>query len=289
MEEFTYKGHVLRYEMTEITPEMAQRWLDKVDNTNRPRKKRKVAQYRKDIRNGNFPPGDSNILIGLDGRPLNGVHRLTAIVLENTPTVQMVIYDYPEDYRVHLDQGSPRTAGDYLFYRGVKNARVASTGIKRFLSIDRGATVLRTTADRSGDGNFSIGEIVKAYDQHPKEFDFASDLALKVTGSIPLQTGSIIGLIAFLKIRRRHDDKVIENFFLDLAGKRDGVTIDINSNIGQLRALLIQENNNKANGYKALPAQMIQKKLIYVWNHYIDGTKIVNLSQISGLGEQIPK
>lgn len=275
--------------MVLITPEMAQAWLDKADGTNRPRKQRKVQQYRNDIKAGNFPPGDSNILIAPDGTPINGMNRLTAIAAEKIPVAQMVIYDFPKEWRLHLDQGSPRTAGDYLFYRGVKNARVASTGIKRFLSIDRGATVLRTTADRSGDGSFSIGEIVKAYDQHPKEFDFASDLALRVTGSIPLQTGSIIGLIAFLKIRRRHDDKVIENFFLDLAGKRDGVTIDINSNIGQLRALLIQENNNKANGYKALPAKMIQKKLIYVWNHYIDGTKITNLAQISGLGEQVPK
>ena len=94
-----------------ITPARATELL-KNNKGNRPLKYRVVASLARDIQNGNFKTTHQGISIGLDGRLLDGQHRLAACVLADTPITVYVTYDMPEELMTFVDAGVSRSFAD---------------------------------------------------------------------------------------------------------------------------------------------------------------------------------
>jgi hypothetical protein len=255
---------------------MADKWLAAGDGSNRKLKKERVAQYERDIESGNFVPGDSNILISPAGIPLNGRHRLKAICNTKQTVVQMVISNYPEEWRIHLDQGAPRTAADYLHYEGVSKSGIVASGIRRYMALkDKNLALVNNTKSSVG-RRYSVSTIVGTYNNHKAVFDAATALAAEIKPFVPLTGGSIIGLYSYLVIERHREEAKVRLFFDMLAGKSPA-----SGSVEELRTILAQEA--KAREKKHRPNALVQDLVIRAWNSYITGKPAGNLKYISSV------
>lgn len=110
----------MRTEIFVITPAFAADCL--THNTkNRNLRKGVVRQLVDVIKQGKWELNGSAIRFGLDGRLLDGQHRLTAIVQAGIPCPSLVIYDLPDSTFETIDVGGAgvRTAGDFIGLDGV--------------------------------------------------------------------------------------------------------------------------------------------------------------------------
>lgn len=108
-----------------VTPALANIILgSNPDNRNiRPTK---LAQFAADMRAGRWALNGETIKIAKTGELNDGQHRLTAIIEANTPIQLLFVFGVERETRTTLDQGSARTAADYLGMQGVQNATVSA-------------------------------------------------------------------------------------------------------------------------------------------------------------------
>lgn len=111
-------------ELVYVTPEMAQGFLQGLDEWQRPRKPQAIKRYASDMKNGRwFFAGDpfrfSDIGTMLDGR-----NRSEAIVESGKAQWIVVITGLPRETYHKMDQGKPRSNWDILAARGHKYPRV---------------------------------------------------------------------------------------------------------------------------------------------------------------------
>jgi len=111
----------------------AKRWLDR-NTQNRTIRQGVVARYRSDMSEGRWSFAGDPIRFDVDGRMLDGQHRLTALSELNDVTVPMlVVRGLPSEAQDVMDQGSRRTPGDQLSLRSTKDANHVAATIKQYL------------------------------------------------------------------------------------------------------------------------------------------------------------
>lgn len=109
------------YELTEITPETAEKWLQ--DNThNRNIRAAVVAGYAADMAAGQWLENGQSIRFAADGTLLDGQHRLTAIRDSGITLRMMVVRNLPNIAQMTMDTGAKRTFADVLRLNGESNA-----------------------------------------------------------------------------------------------------------------------------------------------------------------------
>lgn len=99
-----------------VTPEMAENLLD-TNPRNRTIKKAKVTRLVEDMLTGQFEVTHQGIAISVEGKLLDGHHRLTAIVRTGVPQWLFVVRNAPESTKI--DVGTARTDRDSLYMGGV--------------------------------------------------------------------------------------------------------------------------------------------------------------------------
>lgn len=101
---------------TEITPQMAERWLER-NPRNRNVRPGKVARIRDDILAGLWDSSICNpIRFNRDGELVDGQHRLLAIVAADVPVVAWIEHDVDS---LHIDEAESRRIGDILSMNGI--------------------------------------------------------------------------------------------------------------------------------------------------------------------------
>lgn len=97
---------------TEVTPELAAKWLNQ--NTNNRRIRRTfVDELVKKIQNDQWVENTpDHIAFYDDGTLANGQHRLTAIAEAGVPVYTKIEYDIPKDAAICIDAGKKRTFSD---------------------------------------------------------------------------------------------------------------------------------------------------------------------------------
>jgi hypothetical protein len=107
--------------LVRVTPEMAADWLEQ-NEKNRTLSKGVVGQLVDDIRHDRWVLNGETIKFDINGRLIDGQHRLHAVVQSNTPVDMMVIRGLSPESQLTIDIGRPRTAGGQLQVTGVPNA-----------------------------------------------------------------------------------------------------------------------------------------------------------------------
>jgi hypothetical protein len=103
----------MQFKVEQVTPMLANVFLN--NNThNRPVKKSTLAQYARDMRNGNWRLTHQGIAIDGNGRLIDGQHRLMAIVETGVTVPMMVCREMADDVQPVIDDHARRTAGDAL-------------------------------------------------------------------------------------------------------------------------------------------------------------------------------
>lgn len=113
-----------KVKILDVTPEIAERWLNATNNHNRPLRNRVVAKFAQAMKMGEWkltaePIAFSHPFIDSEGKQrgetlLNGQHRLWAI-MDSGVTCPMTVWwgCEPDEFEV-IDQGAMRTFGDVL-------------------------------------------------------------------------------------------------------------------------------------------------------------------------------
>lgn len=119
----------MRYEVVNITPEMAQRYLDSNYEGNRRVSPTHVNDLARAMREGSFlPQNGQSVVVGSDGTLYDGQHRMMAIVESGTTQAMLVCV---------LEDGDDAT----LVFRSIDGGmkRMASTFIDRPYQIEKAA------------------------------------------------------------------------------------------------------------------------------------------------------
>lgn len=100
-----------------VTPESAEEWLGK-NLANRNVRARVVDSYARDMQNGRWQLTGEPIKFSVNGRLLDGQHRLQAVMAAGVPINMLVVRGLPDSRQSVMDSGARRTAGDALRLRG---------------------------------------------------------------------------------------------------------------------------------------------------------------------------
>lgn len=105
-----------------ITPQMAERWLEK-NNKNRPFKDRKINAFARDMATGRWQITGEAIKFDTSGNLLDGQNRLAAIAASGATVAMFVVRGLAAESQEVMDSGTPRSVADSLFLRGVANSK----------------------------------------------------------------------------------------------------------------------------------------------------------------------
>lgn len=105
-----------------ITPEVAQQYLASNSRQQRKLRRRKVAEYADDMRNGRWGLNGATIVIDEHGNLIDGQHRLSAVVESGTTQRFVVVRNVSEDSYETIDQGMKRTLADASEFNTVECA-----------------------------------------------------------------------------------------------------------------------------------------------------------------------
>lgn len=107
------------HEIVEVTPEIAEEWLE--NNTiNRPLSDQRVEAYANEMTAGRWPFAGESVQFDVDGNLLNGQHRLNAIIKSGVTLPMLVIRGLPRAAMDVMDSGRKRSAANTLTGHGEK-------------------------------------------------------------------------------------------------------------------------------------------------------------------------
>lgn len=104
-------------QVIELTPDLAEALLAR-NPDNRRLRERRVAELAADISNDNWKLNGEPIIVSSDGLLNDGQHRCSAVVMSGKPISVVMIFGVERDSRDTLDQGTQRSAADYLEMHG---------------------------------------------------------------------------------------------------------------------------------------------------------------------------
>lgn len=108
----------MRHDVQVITPQMAEEWLAKNADFQRPLRQSVVDRYARDMLNNTWALTHQGIAFDSKGRLIDGQHRLAAIRKANVPVRMVVARDTPAPAFDHVDLGFGRTNTDVFKARG---------------------------------------------------------------------------------------------------------------------------------------------------------------------------
>lgn len=149
----------LTFDVETITPDIAEAWLGR-NTRNRNVKQRKVAQFKRAMKLGEWIVTGEAVKFAFDGRLLDGQNRLTAVVESGVTIRSLVVRGLPSEAQDVMDTGAARTAADALAIHGHANANVL------------GAAVRQLVLWKTGRFEVGVGENVPV--SHSEILDFAA-------------------------------------------------------------------------------------------------------------------
>lgn len=103
----------------EVTPEMAEEWLEQNLDHNRAVRQSKVEEYARDMAEGCWAVNGDAIRFNGDGTLIDGQHRLWACIEAGVSFRTVVIRGVPTEAYATIDRGRKRSVADVLSARGV--------------------------------------------------------------------------------------------------------------------------------------------------------------------------
>jgi hypothetical protein len=152
-----------------VTPDIAKTYLE-ANTRNRNLRKPYVAQLAQAIESGNFLPCVGSISFDIDGRLIDGQHRLSAIVMADSPVKLIVVRNASPEAQAVIDTGVKRLSADVLKIKDVPYASNVAAAIRLLAELEKD-----TDTDFSGSRlSMSPRETSEFFNQHPDIVNSAS-------------------------------------------------------------------------------------------------------------------
>ena len=167
-----------KFEIIEITPEMAEQWLKKNPN-NRSIRFATVKSYAKQMLAGDWDITGQAISFDTEGKLIDGQHRLSAIILAKKPVKMLVATGLRRTF--NYDNGRQRVASDAIYM---------ATG-KRFTrsAISAASLAIKITESRAKKDRVSVDEQYRWLMKHE---DAIAKLGINSTNHKMVATAPII-------------------------------------------------------------------------------------------------
>lgn len=237
-----------------ITPTLAAQWLSRYTldaRENRTVRDKQVSRYARDMAAGLWRLNGETIILGSNGKVLDGQHRLRACVVSNTPFISMVCENVDPAYFATINSGIVRRDADVFYVKGYKNAR------------NHAATVvwLWRYPDRMLDQATPSREESAAIDEAYPELPHWIEAAMRAKSVI---SPSILAFVACYGARI-FGNETSEAFVQDLI---EGIGLNRNSSVRILREKLlgIKTTRDGTYGRSALMAFTIKAYNAYANN-----------------------
>lgn len=135
-----------------LTPALAAELLRR-NPENRTLRVSKLEQLTNDIRHGRWVFNGEPIIMSSDGYLNDGQHRANAVINANQSVPVLMVFGLDRESRITLDQGSARTAGDYLAMGGTANATVQASIGRQVIAYEKneGKSLARASFITSGE------------------------------------------------------------------------------------------------------------------------------------------
>lgn len=169
-----------------VDPGMARRWLEKNTN-NRPVKRRKVEQFKRDMLSGNWHNTAEPVKFAKSGRLIDGQNRLLAIVESGVTVLLFVVRGLDDEAQAYMDSGTVRSNADTLGFLGYDRAKDLAPTVMTHKAWTSG--FYRHAMHQSG-AAYTKAEIVEHLKKHPGLEDIAP-WAKRVQSSLPLGVGAL--------------------------------------------------------------------------------------------------
>lgn len=244
------------YDVIEVTPALAEKWLEQ-NTHNRSVREKAVYAYARDMEAGNWQENGESIKFAADGVLLDGQHRLEAIVLSGTTQRMLVVTGLPNATQETMDDGRKRTLNDALSLRGEEYAVPLSSLLRRALMWQNG--LYRNTGAYTPTNTECLAFLA----EHPEVRASAKVASQARKGSrLP---ASVLGLTHWLFSQIDAEDA--EWFFERLAS---GVGLEEYHPVWTLRKRAAEIDDSAGR----VPEDMLLAFVVKAWNAYRDGEPV---------------
>ena len=257
----------VKAEWVEVTPAMATALLDA--NSHNRRLREAVADgYARDMAADRWDVNGETIKICIDGRLIDGQHRLEAIEITGISAVCLVVTGLPIEAQKTTDIGSRRSYADTLRWEDVKNEDAVSAIVRRVALWKAGYRVksgrYKPTEPEMSETFATVPGIAEA-----AEFGVAH---AKGAGIPPAQLGFAYWLLAGI-------DATAATWFMQRIA--DGAGLQLGHPVLVFRDRLRRERD-ALRGRGSVSPDLILALLIKAWNAYRAGDSITKLQLPTG-------
>lgn len=246
-----------QYKVMEVTPDLAEKWLEDQNTHNRNLRDKAVDAYARDMAAGNWVENGESIKFAADGTLLDGQHRLWAITQSDVTLKMLVVTGLENRTQETMDDGRKRTLSDALHLRSETNSVILGALLRRALMWEMGQ--YRNTGAYTPTNT----ECLAYLHQHPDVRASASVAAsLRKPSKLP---ASVLGLTHWLFSRIDAEDA---DFFFERLGS--GVGLEQYHPVWTLRkrAAEIADSSGR------VPEDMLLAFVIKAWNAYREGDEM---------------
>lgn len=211
-----------------VTPEQALEWLTHNDN-NRSISKKHVALLAGMMSRNEYHFVGDPIRFDVDGRLLDGQHRLNAIIESETSHKMIVVSGLTPDSQVYMDAGRKRSPGDQMTVAlGIRNGNQAAAIVRNYIMWRDGVFLSNTRT-------VGIPEIVNWAEANEDLLVDATTRARRIA-SVKVPTSVAVSGAVYLAAHKVNPEDA-ETFWDRLA---DGVDLEANNPILTLRNGIIR-------------------------------------------------
>jgi len=239
-----------------VTPEMAKKWLDSLNQINRKISHLIVDRYANEMVAGRWIITNEGIGFNGDGKLIDGQHRLAACVKSNLSFNTVIVTGLNKTAQTVVNTGKQRYFQDVLSMRGHKNVIVLATVI-RYLYAYKKLSPMRENTIRT----YQNYELLYSFYKTLNE-DEISEAQNKMTClyrkvNILSTTISTFAFIIFAEVSKHHASDFFKKLYL-------GTDLTENDAILSLRNTLIEMKSDKVywNNMQKI------KAIFTTWNCY---------------------
>ena len=241
-----------------VDPDLAARWLAR-NEANRNLRAAQVAKYAGDMTAGRWQLTGAAIQFAIDGRLLDGQHRLAAIIKSGVTVPMLVVRGLPPSAQAYMDTGAKRTVADQLGIAGFKNSSILAAGARLALAWEQGRL------GQPGQVVVSDPEIRAFIQAHPALIDAAAFAARMRRAGLDIHP-SVICAAHWGLTQAGHDPARVEGFFEAMAQMRsDGP--------GDPKYALLHRINTARRNRERIEAADMLSMLIRAYNADYTGKK----------------
>jgi hypothetical protein len=261
----------------DVTPALAETWLS-MNKGNRKLREFRVRRYAHEMAKGEWLPSCQGIGFSIEGRLIDGQHRLAAVVRSGVTVPMLVVPSLAEELLDRVDVGANRSLGD-LVELGNSTSWGRAVGVAARLHSNY---VLRRNTSSSRP--LTPHEILGVVAEHPGLMDTAETYAKRVQdSSCPLSLGRCVFL--FYNMTTGADaDKA--DAFID--GLIDGTGLVRGAPVHRLRERLLTSRTSRGEIKRKMSEAEQLALSIKAWRLHVQGEAVSHLLWARNAGEAFP-